>query len=48
MSRRLNRYLDVLLNTRPTGDLLEPEHLADLRRSGLSDETIARQVIRFD
>ena len=46
MSRRLNRYLDVLLNTRPTGDLLEPEQLADLRRSGLSDETIARQVIR--
>jgi hypothetical protein len=41
----VNPHLDFLLSCL-YDDLLHPEHLADLHKSGLTDETIARQKIR--
>jgi hypothetical protein len=41
----MHPHLDSLLS-RLYDELLHPEHLADLRRSGISDETFARQKIR--
>jgi hypothetical protein len=42
----MNRPLDFLLSAIYDGSTLHPEHLADLRKSGLTDETIALQKIR--
>lgn len=42
----MNPHLEFLLSVIYDGSALHPEHLADLRRSGLTDETIARQKIR--
>jgi hypothetical protein len=42
---RLNAHLDFLLSV-VYENFLDPEHLADLHRSGLSNETIRRQKIR--
>jgi hypothetical protein len=42
----VNRHLDFLLSVLYDRSGLHPEHLADLRKSGLTDETIARQKIR--
>jgi hypothetical protein len=41
----VNRYLEHLLS-RTFDGTLAPEHLADLRKSGLTDATIAAQFIR--
>lgn len=42
----MNPHLDFLLSCIYDGSTLHPEHLADLRKSGLTDETIAGQKIR--
>jgi hypothetical protein len=43
----LNLHLDFVLSALYDGlDRIHPEHLADLRKLSLSDETIARQKIR--
>ena len=42
----MNPYLDFLVSRVYDGATLHPEGLADLRKSGLTDETIARQKIR--
>jgi putative DNA primase/helicase len=42
----LNPYLDFLLSSVFDGSGLHPEHLADLRESGLTDETITTHKIR--
>jgi hypothetical protein len=41
----MNANLELLLSRAYDGSLA-PEHLADLRKSGLTDETIAQQLIR--
>jgi hypothetical protein len=41
----VNRHLELLVS-RVYDGALAPEHLADLRKSGLTDETIAEQYIR--
>ena len=41
----MNPHLELLLS-RPYDGALAPEHLADLRKSGLTDETIAAQLFR--
>jgi len=41
----VNPHLELLLSRAYDG-ALAPEHLADLRKSGLTDETIATQLIR--
>lgn len=42
----MTRHLDFLLSPFYDATELHPEHLADLRRSGLTDETLTRQKIR--
>jgi uncharacterized protein DUF3854 len=42
----MNRHLDFLLSAIYDGSTLHAEHLADLRKSGLTDETIRMQKIR--
>lgn len=42
----MNPHLDFLLSAVYDGADLHPEHLADLRKSGLTDETIQAQKIR--
>jgi hypothetical protein len=42
----MNAHLGFLLSCVYDGGGLHPPHLADLRKSGLTDETIARQKIR--
>jgi hypothetical protein len=42
----MNPHLDFLLSVPYDRDPLAPEHLADLRKSGLTDATIAMQKIR--
>ena len=42
----MNHLLDFLLSVIYDNSSLHPDHLADLRRSGLSDETIARHKFR--
>lgn len=42
----MNPHLDFLLSAVYDRSGLHPEHLADLRKSGLTDETIARQHFR--
>lgn len=43
----MNAHLDFLLSVLYDGlDRMHPEHLADLRKSGLTDETITQQKIR--
>lgn len=42
----MNPYLDFLLSSVYDGSDLHPEHLADLRKSGLTDETIRVQRFR--
>jgi hypothetical protein len=42
----MNPHLDFLLSAVYDGAGFHPEHLADLRRSGLTDTTITRQKIR--
>ena len=42
----MNRHLDFLLSCVYDNSALHPEHLADLRRSGLTDETIATHKVR--
>src|SRR5262245_11680357 len=41
-----SRWLDLLLSAVYDRAGLHPEHLADLRRSGLTDETLRAQKIR--
>jgi hypothetical protein len=41
-----SHHLDFLLSVLYDRHPLEPGHIADLRKSGLSDETIARQKFR--
>lgn len=42
----MNRHLEFLLSSVYDRSELHPEHLADLRKSGLTDATIATQKIR--
>jgi hypothetical protein len=42
----MNPHLDFLLSSIYDGSPLHPDHLADLRRSGLTDQTITAQKIR--
>jgi hypothetical protein len=42
----VNRHLDFLRSVLYDNSTLHPEHLADLRKSGLTDETIRLQKIR--
>jgi len=46
MCEQLNPHLDFLLSSVYDRSGLHPEHLADLRKSGLSDGTITMQKIR--
>src|SRR5262245_12961728 len=43
---RMTPHLDFLLSDIYKTSTFHPDHLADLRKSGLSDETIARQKFR--
>src|SRR5437667_3293179 len=45
-ARPMNPHLDFLLSVLYDSDPLAPEHLADLRKSGLSDTTIGVQKLR--
>ncbi len=42
----MNEHLDFLLSALGDRDALAPEHLADLRKSGLSDETVRAHQFR--
>jgi hypothetical protein len=42
----MNRHLDFLLSAVYRDSALHPEHVADLRKSGLTDPTISMQKIR--
>jgi hypothetical protein len=42
----VNQHLAFLLSSVYDGSALHPDHLADLRKSGLTDQTITSQMIR--